>query len=606
MKIRASVSGLALGLMLGTLASCQKTPPADPVDVDAMISLLPEGLAASYDSVDYDKKSGHTKVSNFRLTSSDNADFGVVMEELVVSGFDQAFLQARMDGTNFSDTAVLFDYLQAKNTSLFGVEEYYGGLSDAYIDALGDAAAELTEDSDVFVEAFEAEKPSEQIEKLEFKIANMEVDDLLILPFEPPAKTINEAGEEVESDLAPLQNFFAMNRAIGAKSTMMSGLVFEMDMITEGQPADIRVTVEETTTTGWKGGDVAKSTSTGLAYEMTAPFPQEDDVQLTADSFDFSGGVASYEVTNMRLDEAYSWLVKGELPPASDTDVLSLGTWTASGEKYSMFGADFYSVSNYEIDMSEFHWLIPTKVDFKFNDMKYDFGALLEQVATLIPEGEGDAEMAQALAMMDLFEPFGITAPVLDMNLSWRWDAEKGPGQLGMEFIMDGYGRLAMEMNASVADFATLHAAFSEAAEGGPNPRELLTATSSLSNISIEMEDFGGVDKLMEMTIEFAKTQPDDPNLAGLANFQPEGLKGMLTGMIALGAPQAAAEFPEVQAYSMALINYINDGGKLRVAIDPETPLDAATMAGLQALDGPSAMVEQLAFTVEHTPPSGK
>lgn len=613
MKHSSQIAGLSACFFIGALAGCTSTEVAstsEPVDIDRVIAFLPEGISASYDDVSFDPRTGLTRVTDLRLMSDESDETGVVVEELLLSGFNEQLLEERIAGTNFDESGVLFDYLHARNSSLFGVESVFNELNNSYLDAVGDLAEGLVDDP-ALTEEFEAQKDS--ITEFDFRIADVTFDDLMLLAYVPPeavkfdasAEGDLEVDEELETGLGFIQQYFAGSRSIGAKQASMTGIGYDLAMITEGQPLDMEFRMESIELTNWAGGDLERGSATGVVFDMVGPADEEDE-DFPFEQVEISGGIGNYTFEGIRLDEAYGWVAKGQLPPETETDLMSLGTYVMEDYTMDMFGASFFNLERATVDMSGFHWLVPTKLKLSYEDMTYDFGSLLSTVASVDPDIQNDGDMAQILSVLTTLEDYGLSAPTFDMDMVWTWDAEGGPLNLGLAFDMDDYGSLSLNMDGSIADFASLYAAFSGSEEGGLDPQTLLAATSSLSNLSIEMSDDGGIDNILSLMIDIAKANPDMEELQMLTNFEPDGLKNMAVGMIALASPQITAEFPEAQSYITALTNYLSQGGTIRVAVDPETPLGIATAAQFQSADGPSEMAELLSLVVEHTPPAAE
>lgn len=613
-------SSFAFAAMASPAISFAQSSPAELVDIDGLLAYFPDNIVASYDDVSLDQTTGYTVVTNFRLTSDDETEFGIVVGELIVSGFDQDLFQQRINGLNFAESGILFDYLQAKDTSLFGVDALMNEINRSSYAILAETTEGLGPEgdeqvSDVFAEL--AEQGSEYT-SLDFRIDDITIDDVLLLPFEPPAaadieqnvKGVKEEGEDREFDeaLVFLQSYFAGMRAIGAEDASISGMRLQLGTtgsISEDQPLDFNFSVSNMSISDWRGGDIGASSMTGLLFRAEGPIDeaqQEDGLPL--ERLSLTGSIGSYRTTDIRFDEGYRWLVKGEWPPASATDLISFGTSEFTDYRLNFLDAPFFNLESGSVDMSGFHWLIPTRIDMGFDDITFDFGSFFD--AIIDASSEETDELNEIVNVLDILEPYGLSAPTFDVDMSWRWDAEEGPASIGMNFDMAEYGRFTVTADGAFSDFASLYAAFADENEDGLDGAELLAATSTLSNFTIEMEDYGGIDKMFEIVVELAKVAPEDSELAPFAAFDPQGLKGMAVGMLALTSPQISAEFPEAAEYIAAASAYISQGGILRMAIDPDTPIGAETFGLIGLADSPSEMVDLLSFSVEHIPPAAE
>ena len=567
------------------------------VDVDSLLSFLPEAINVAYADAAYDQGSGMTTLSDLKVTFGDTDGQGLSIETLKIAGFDEDFLRARIAGTNFDQSAVIIDHFEAQNLSLFGMEQFYEGVTDAYLETVN----ELTE------EAIGEDIPDieQSIDKLEYVIEQIVIDDFELLPFELFAPR-EGAGGEPDEDFATLQRFATFYRAIGAKGMSMIGASSVIEMTQDGQPMSMNMDVPKVSMRDWRGGDYGYSSVEGMTFDMKVSLPEEDDVPF--ESMDMSAEFASYSLENLRLDKAMRWLSRGEMPPTTETDLMSLGVWKMQDMTFNMFGAPFYSVESSVTDMSEFHWFVPTRITQKTENLVYDFGALFETLSDVIPElQEGGPEAQEMfLSVLEIAKEYDLSAPSMDLGFKWLWNPDTGAGSFSMDTGLDGYGTMTFDMSGAIANFQRWVDEASVEERSEEQLEALMAETANLAGLRFEMDDRGGNDRLFDAAIALGEALKDiSPEAATLAAYDKDTLKLLLASSIKGGAELGAAEFPPIRDYASALADYLTEGGKFAIALEPDAPLSMETVAKLDQIDAPSdiePLLEEFGFSVTYEP----
>jgi len=443
MSLNLRVLG-ASALTAITLVSCGGDPKqaalsdlSGEVDVAQLLGVLPSEIVTSYDEVSYNERTDETVISNLRFSSEEATDVGVVIETLTVSGVDTDFLLDRLNGANFDEEAIIVDQLEARNISLFGVEKLYGDFFETYNEKVEDIVDGLA-DGAVPEEAYN----SPEIEKLNFQIETLSIDDFELRPFLLIKRELeDEADTEI---LGFMQAYAAYYRAMGAERMSLDGVIFDMAMRDNNELVNMTFNMPSSIIEGWHGGDIDKNVVESMSFNMSVPIPEEDrDADLPFESMSMKGDYGLQMVEGLRLDKALSWLARGEMPPTTETDLMSLGVWTAKDQSFSLFDKPFFSLESSVTDMSQFHWLIPTQISSQADNFVYDIGGLMEFVASIVPE---DAESVEGLEMMTkvlgVLKQYDLSAPSMDLGFKWLWDAEAGPAQFYLETGLDGYWRI--------------------------------------------------------------------------------------------------------------------------------------------------------------------
>ena len=590
-----------------TLVSCGGEPKqaapsnlSGEVDVAQLLDVLPGEIVTRYEEVSYNERTGETVISNLRFSSEVDTEVGVIIETLSVSGVDTDFLLARLNGTNFDEEAIVVDKLEASNISLFGVEKFYGDFFETYNEKVEDIGDD-TELEDAFNLI--------EFEKLNFQIETLSLDDFELRPF---LLIKRELEDETDSELLGfLQTYAAYNRAIGAQRMSMQGLKMAMAMRDAGELIDMTFDVPSSIVEGWHGGDMDKYVVDRMTFKMSAPIPEEDgDADLPFESVSMAGDYGLQMVEGLRLDKALSWLARREMPPTTETDLMSLGVWTAKDQTLSIFDKPFFSVESSVMDMSQFHWLIPTQISSQAGNLVYDIGGMMEFVGSLVPEDEEEFEnFEMVLKVFDVLEQYDLSAPSMDLDFNWLWDAEDGPARISVETGLEGYGTFAFDLSGAIAGFDDWVSAVKAAEE--TDGEEVFEAFANqnfaFNSQSIVMTDRGGNDRLLHAAIDVAKAIKDDvPEVAVLAAYDVETLKLLASNAIIGGAALAGQEFPVLNDYAKALAGYVAEGGSFKVAMEPEAPVRMKTFRKLSDIGNPEdaqAFLEALNFTVEHTQP---
>lgn len=565
-----------------------------PVDIEKVFAYLPEGMKATYENSAYSERTGMTVLTNVRFAAHDDPDTGVEVGELLIAGFDSAFIEARQNSANFDNSAVVLDHLEARNISLFGMEKYYGPAADAYIGAVNDLIEDATDEAVPEIE--------QSIEKADFKIARIRIDDFEMLPFTPPS--IND--DETEAGLATLQTFAAYSRAMGAKALSIEGFSMDFGMRQNGEDISMTMAMPILRLEGWQGGNYARSSAENLSFNVIAPNDEADE-SFPLETIEMSGSVGSYLIENVRFDKVLGWLARGEMPPTTETDLMSLGVLRMKDQTFSIFGTPFYAIDSSVTDMSQFHWLIPTRMTHETDNLVYDIGALLDTVMKLSPELAEDTDFATFGKAMTLLADYDLSAPSMDVDFKWLWDQDKGPASLSMETGLDGYGTFAFDFSGLVGGFDSWVSGF--AGREDKTQAEAFEAFAgrhfAFGGMRVTMNDRGGNQRLFDLIVAMADIFKDEnKEWETIAAYDEEALKLLASSAIKGSAAFAGKELPEIHDYAKALADYITEGGTFTIALAPEAPIQFKTLRKAGAIDSPQegkAFLDELGLAVTYS-----
>lgn len=606
----SSVRRFGAGTLLAvTLVSCGgdgegkvALNPTGPIDAEQLLQLLPDEIVSAYDTVSYDEATGETKFSNLRFSSAEEPDVGIVIKDLSLSGLDTEFLLARLNGTNFEDGAMILNTLEANEISLFGTEKFYNGFLEAYTSTIEDLAEDLETDIEGELEAAFA---ASEIQKLDYTIANIFIENLELRPF---ILNLIELEDEADTEFVnALQTLAAYYRGAGASRMSMSDMRFDMAMLEAGETITMVFDVPSLLIEGWSGGDFANYIIGGMVFDMAMPVPEEDADDFPFEAIEMTGDYGRQTATDVRLDKALGWLARGEMPPTTETDLMSLGIWTADKQTFKLFDTPFYSVGSSRIDLSDFHWLMPTNMTFEMEDFSFDIGSFVETMFEAVPELQDDPEMAQFRTALAVLKDYDLAAPSMDADFSWNWDEATGASSLTLETGLDGYGTMTFDLSGLVGDFNDW-VSFSEDSEKDTDPSAALEAFANrelaLGGFGLAMADRGGNDRLYKMLVSLGGVLKDEnPEWAALAAYDEETMKLLVSSSVIGGAELLASELPAIRDYAKSLADYLTKGGTFTMAFRPDEPVSGKTLQKLSSLESPAevtAFLEQLGFEVTY------
>ena len=565
------------------------------VNVDALLGYLPDGISISYEDQKYVEKTGLTTLSKVRLSSSEDTDFGLEISELVIAGLDSDFIDARIAEANFEQSAVVLDYLEARDVSLFGFENFYNELNDVSIDLLEGVTEDLIQEDLPPVE--------QSVEKISYNIDRVTIDDLELLPFE--LFTLPD-GEEV-AELKLLKTWASYSLAIGAKQVSMAGTSMAMEMLQDGLSMNMTFAMPLLEYEGWHGVDYKRGYAENMTFDIDMAM-LEVDPDFPLERMEMSGALGSYLVEDIELSKAMNWLARGEMPPTSETDLMSFGRWTLKDFNMNFLGEPFYSIESSYLDVSQFHWLVPTKIEGRTENLVYNIGGFLDTFLELMPADELDPEDLQKTRKgLEVLAVYDLAAPSVDMGLDWEFNPDTGKSQLAVDTGLDGYGTMAFDMSGFMGEFEGWVEIFNEAEDGAGE--EVLQAFVNknfvLNGMRFQMQDRGGNDRVYDVVKELAEAFKDEtPEIAAIAAYDKDTLKILVSSSIKGGAEFAASEFPPIRDYAAALADYLTDGGSFAIALAPDQPVRMKELRKFSEFDNPQEgielLVDQLGFTVTH------
>lgn len=543
--------------------------PAANVDIENIVAFLPDDIEVAFEEQSYDPQTGYTKLTNVRMTGRGGPNLGVAFGELIVAGFNDTFIADRKAGKNFAAGAVIIDHLDIRDISLIGVEQ--------------------------ILEDFDAAS-REQIKRLEFQIDRILIDDFSLRPFELFAANTEE---EVLGDL---QLFASYTRAMGAKTISVTGFSWLTEMVIDGEDNFVDISFASSELHEWRGGDFNLGIAKDIVFDIKVP---DDDTDNPFYVEVLEGALLTElsEVRDLRLDKVLYWAARNEMPPVSETDLMSLGVWRTIGQEFNYFGSSVFSIESSVTDASNFHWLIPTKLTSETDNLVSDHGKFAE-VVSKESVGEGVEFLATFFEVQPVLEKYDLSALTVDMDFDWTWDPSSGEGSLTYLSGWDGYGTMALDIFGAVPDFNTWvkeeHLLSEENALTA-----FLSENFSLNGMKFQMEDRGGNPRLFEASVELSQyLKEDSEEWEVISNYDIDTLKLLVSsGVIGMAAP-ASGVFPPIIKYAEQLGEYLTEGGIYTISLNPETPIKVTELQQLaqDASDDVEQIVERLGLDVAFEP----
>jgi len=359
---------------------------AEPIDVDALFSLLPASVRPSYDSAKFDAKLGATVLANLRLVDQDAGDDieidGVAIDRAELYGVDIEAI-ARVKAAEAAGLDAPFETIFDK-VRLFGV------------------------------------KPAEPQEDREASIGAAELDRLRLRQggFKDGGEDGNPAFFFNSFDLAGL---YLKDVAIDAEAKDSGAFAFKF------KAPDLRFV-------GLGGGKLGAVIANDFEYEVTKSAEAHEALMQTMGPAGaiFSGPLkgfiapdhqrvtaASFEWRDIDLSGLMGYGLKKEKPPLTAQGLIDLGTLKISGAETYIDGRLAAKAAESRIDAFEFTWLVPSKIRSTSTGAEYDFTAYV---------GEEEEE---AIAIL---KKHGLDSVKGEGALSWDWNAEKGDAAFKTDF----------------------------------------------------------------------------------------------------------------------------------------------------------------------------
>jgi hypothetical protein len=569
-------------------------------DVAAVRDALPKEVALSWGGLTFDQASGATVLTAVKLTPADMPAVGLSVDEVRLWDFDADFAKARLAGQRLTETATLASRLELKGAKVFGLETLMAPAVDAATDAATNAVVGAVSE-DPLGEDVDPADFAPKLENYEIGVGHMVIDDFVLRPYEMiPAKL--EPGSEFAEMMPVLQQIAAVSRSFASNASAAQDLKISFAMMQLGQRMAFDMSAKTVGARGSRGGDLDVSFIRGMSFAMDIPGDQFSGTPAQK----MAGGSEFYTLEGFRLDKLYGYLAKGQWPPRTDTDLLSLGRFASYNSSMSLNGAKIYSSAEEVLDARNFHWFIPTKLSGSAKDVSYDIRGFVQYISTMDPSIA--AETAQ---VMEVLSRSGLETLTYDGDFLWDWNAQSGVAKIDGTFDADQFLKIDATFEGSLPAFKAVSDLIPDNVEqtDGAAVAAIFEKASTLKLVNLEIVDNGGLNKSFALAAEIARMQPSTPDMPNpMANMTADQMRSMAAAGVYLVADQATSQVPAVGPLIRPLAAFLEKGGRLKISVAPKEPVQVATFGNAIASGqtSPDAAIQQLNIKVEHMPPAGK
>jgi hypothetical protein len=595
------------------------------VSLDPVRAALPADVALTWGSSTFEASTGATLLTNVRVTPANMPDVGVQIAELRLWDFNADLVAARLKGQRLGEAGLLARRIDAKGVQLFGLAGTLNSLNDATMRSVlrefsieelpPPPAAEPAPAEPVPAEpeAPPTDVPPPQVvmpaapadivstysakfDRYDFSIGRIVFDNVNLRAFESAApKPAADPYDSGAMMMAMIQPYAAVSRSFTVDAYGMLDVKMDLAIQQMGASMTGQMGMASMGGKGWRGGDLDASFMRGFYY--TAKQGGQPQYGIPAMDMEMRGEFMSME--NIRLDKLYTHLARGELPPRTEIDALSLGTMRYEKQSMSMMGKELFTVAEATFTADKFHWLIPTNIKSSAKDVAIDLAGFMElgqRYATLASPGDAQfappqPDIAQVLASL---KKNGLEKVTSDFDFSWNWNAASGDAKLELKGNADNF----MDASATYeGGFPSFDAVSALVPDNGPANTEALSslfdAKTTLKLVDINLNDRGGLEKLFGVTADMAKLSGQAP--AGMDD--PKAIRQMAS----MGVQMLAMQVPDMASFVTPIGNFIETGGRLHIAMKPPQPMAFAQVAAsFYGMGAPGEAMKRLGVTVEH------
>jgi hypothetical protein len=375
-------------------------------DVDALMSMFPEGARPTYESAAFDGSLGATVIKGLRFKDLDPDGKGsdsLLIERAELYGVDADAI-ARVKAAEAAEPDAPFEKMFEK-VRLFGVKPQQAA------------------DAGTTIAAIEVDQY--RVRRGAFKAADEDNPAAFFNSFEAAGiyfkDIVASANPESEAKVSSKIPDLRLVGLGGGKLGALIALDFEYE-----------IEQSEATRTAIEGAfGPAGAMLMGPLRGFIAP-----DRQRTT--------VKSLEWRDIDAAGLMAYGLRKEKPPLSARNLINLGTMRLLGAETFIDGRRAASLAEASASALEFTWLAPSKIRTLTKGARYDFTAYLareEEAAIAALKKHG----------LDSVDGGGV--------MSWDWDADRGGAQFKADFATDKLADLSMDAAFSGFELAKIEAA---------------------------------------------------------------------------------------------------------------------------------------------------
>lgn len=569
------------------------------LDVESLNAALAGKLRLSYDFATQDSLNAPTRLTGLKVELlGDDPMTLFTADELLVWNADTPALLARLSGERLGETVRLFDRLEMSGVKL-DLTDYTNAVDDAVTAALPDTPGA-------------AASPDITYDDTSVTMGRMIFNGLTLHPW-----TYAEV-EGQEEGLAAIRLLSAFARSFSLESSVVTDLVMSQSM-SEGSATGTMVsTYPAQFMEGYHRGDIARMIQSDSAFEGSIPVPATDapaDGSLAPEMVTMAmAGTVDYGAwTDLKFSKLLEYGERGEMPPITERDLWSFGTYTIAGMSFDFGGAPIMEIGRLDISADKFAWFLPERILVKHEDVSFDYSGIMQWAANIDPAMAAEAEdEPSVLEIVGIMDRTGLGKLSGDGTLLLSWDSETGKALIEGNSVSDGLYADDTRFELTLPAYADLIPAFGVDGRSPDNAllRDLFTEKFAFSGGHYSLTDTGLLDAIAKLTIEVAKISGDsDPMLSNFAESTPESVRMFASGMLMFGGGAVSKDVPQATGWINSLSAFITSGGTFTVKLAPERALTAADFlpdpeAGMTEAPGTGELVDLVGLTMTHTPPA--
>ncbi len=555
-------------------------------EFDSLIAALPEMVRVTYASGGLEETTGALLIEGVSVGLGPAGDtLPLTIGDIRLWGLNSDFILARMRGERLDEGATAIGRIEINDLAFT-----YADLPSGQIDAAVKAALLSGVGG---LEGVELD-PELGFTRVAFALEQIVFENLGLRPF--------DIGGASDGGSDELRSFVALTRSLSADTLMFDQTRVEFDQAGSGPNVMVRVGLGRYSHKDVRGLDIGSTALNDISVQVAM-----DSYDYTADPEAGSPWVTStyqyaaeaFSLEGLRLDKAVSYVLTGEMPPMSETDLMSLGIIQLSDQVLRHDGNLVYSQGLAEVDLSKFHWFIPTRIQARNEDVAIDIEAYLNLFA-------GPALGAMPPEMSQLFAAFGRNGPTPitynDATLL-TWNPGSGETEISYGIDADELLKFDIGIGGRLPSYDAATQAFAAGADRGPMDvlGQLMMEYGALEAFSMEFVDQGGGDIAANV---FSDMAGNDPDMARYAEMSAQELRLLAAEFITQGASEPLAQMPFLGDFVRAATAFVQGGGALRLSITPQRPVDMAMIGELQQLanSDPQQIIELLGVELLHTP----
>ncbi len=416
---------------------------AEPVEIDALLALIPETERPTYEAAKFDSALGATIVENLRFADANDGE-AVVVARAEFYGVDMDAIERVRGAQNAGPDApfeTVFQKVRFLDVASEGLEE-------------GGESAKLT-------------------------IAGVEFDRL----------EIRQGGVEGDGTGEDGARFF--------NAVNLAGLYFKnlkLETHTADTPA-VAMVAPDLRFVGIGGGRLAAIIANDFGYDikhspeslagLRASMGPQGAMFLSGPLAGFIApesqrvGVETLEWRNIDFSGLLSWALKGEKPPATERDLIDLGAMTAVNMETYVNGKRAATVELATVSAADFTWMIPSNIRAETKGAVYDFTAY-------VPATEEDA--------LKVLKEHGLDSVKGDGAASWVWNDKSGAADFNYAVNMDKLVNLSAALGFSNLKLDEISAAM-DAGE-----TDAVLSKGAFNAFSLKIKDEKALDALFALS----------------------------------------------------------------------------------------------------------